>query len=233
MLAIDQGTSATKALVVDDGGDVLGAAEVPVHPVALDHGGVEQDPDELWQSVVDAGTAALADAPAGFRVDAVALANQGETVLPWDRDTGKPLAPALVWQDRRSADVCERLERDGWDARLAALTGLELDPYFAAPKITWLREHVTRDGVATTSDTWLLHRLCGAYVTDAATASRWLLLDLDAAAWSDEACGAFGVDAGTLPAVVTCAEAVGETGVFGADVPVCGLAVDQQAALFA
>jgi glycerol kinase len=245
VLAIDQGTSSTKALVVDDDGSVLAQHEIAVHPVALDdtpegHGGVEQDPEELWRSVVDAGMGALA--AVGSPVDAVALANQGETVLAWDRATGAPLAPALVWQDRRSAAVCERLAADRWDERLAALTGLELDPYFVAPKITWLRENVTRDGVATTTDTWLLHRLCGAFVTDAATASRSLVLDLDAVTWSDDACDAFGIDATTLPDIVTCAEAVGETTVFSGAVsgasasgalPVVGLAVDQQAALFA
>ena len=232
VLAIDQGTSSTKALVVSDEAAVLAEHEIAVHPRAIDDGGVEQDPEELWQSVVDAGRAALT--AAAVSVDAVALANQGETVLAWDRATGAPLAPALVWQDRRAASICDRLAADGWGERLAALTGLELDPYFVAPKIAWLRENVTREGVVTTTDTWLLHRLCGAHVTDAATASRSLLLDLDAVTWSDEACSAFGIDAAELPAVVTCAETVGETTAFGAaPLPLAGLAVDQQAALFA
>jgi glycerol kinase len=229
VLAVDQGTSATKALVVGPGGEVLGEAEVAVHPRALDGGGVEQDPEELWRSVVDAGSAALR--AAACPIDAVALSNQGETVLVWDRSTGSPIAPALVWQDRRAATVCERLRDHA--PRLAALTGLELDPYFVAPKIAWLREHVTREGVATTTDTWLLHRLCGAFVTDAATASRTLLLDLDRVSWADEATQLFGIVADELPEIVTCAESVGTTAVFGPEVPVVGLAVDQQAALFA
>jgi glycerol kinase len=229
VLAVDQGTSATKALVVGPGGEVLGEAEVAVHPRALDGGGVEQDPEGLWRSVVDAGTAALR--AAACPIDAVALSNQGETVLAWDRATGSPIAPALVWQDRRAATVCERLRDHA--PRLAALTGLELDPYFVAPKIAWLREHVTREGVATTTDTWLLHRLCGAFVTDAATASRSLLLDLDRVSWADEATQLFGIDADGLPEIVTCAESVGTSAVFGPEVPVVGLAVDQQAALFA
>jgi glycerol kinase len=229
VLAVDQGTSATKALVVGPGGEVLGEAEVAVHPRALDGGGVEQDPEGLWRSVVDAGTAALR--AAACPIDAVALSNQGETVLAWDRATGSPIAPALVWQDRRAATVCERLRDHA--PRLAALTGLELDPYFVAPKIAWLREHVTREGVATTTDTWLLHRLCGAFVTDAATASRSLLLDLDRVSWADEATQLFGIDADELPEIVTCAESVGTSAVFGTEVPVVGLAVDQQAALFA
>ncbi|MGA3354820.1 MAG: FGGY family carbohydrate kinase [Acidimicrobiales bacterium] len=229
ILAIDQGTSSTKALVVSPDGSVLGEAEVPVRPVATADGGVEQDPEELWDSVLCSGRKALAEA--GEPVGAIGFANQGETVLAWDRTTGRPLTPAVNWQDRRAAPVCDRLRElaDG----LEAITGLPLDPYFAAPKITWLRENLTTEGVATTSDTWLLHRLCGAFVTDAATASRWLLLDLDTAGWSPEACRAFGIDVASLPEPVSCAGVVGETDAFGVRVPVAGLAVDQQAALFA
>jgi glycerol kinase len=229
ILAIDQGTSATKAILVGPGQEVLGRAEVPVHVRAVGSDGVEADPEELYASVVAAGSQALAAARAG--PDAVALANQGETVLAWDRRTGRPLTPAIVWQDRRSAGVCRRLA--GSAARLAEITGLPLDPYFAAPKMTWLRETLDPGGVITTTDTWLLARLGAGYVTDAATASRTLLLDLDTTEWSAEACAAFGVDLGALPRVADCAGAVGETAVFGPPVPVAGLAVDQQAALLA
>jgi glycerol kinase len=229
VLAIDQGTSSTKALIVSPAGEILGFAEVRVHPQATGAGGVEQDPEELWNSVVQAGRQVLAQT--GARVAAVGLANQGETVLAWDRASGRPLTTALSWQDRRATSVCERFAAHG--TRLQSLTGLPLDPYFAAPKMRWLREHVTRAGVCTTTDAWLLHRLTGAYVTDAATASRTLLLDLDAVAWSPEACGLFEVDVGSLPAIRGCAETVGETSAFGPRVPLTGLAVDQQAALFA
>ena len=230
ILAIDQGTSATKALLIGPGDEVLGQAEVPVRTTAVGGDGVEADPEELWRSVASAGAQALAAARAP--ADGVALANQGETVLAWDKVTGKPLSRAIVWQDRRSAAVCERLTDRAGD--LARITGLPLDPYFAAPKITWLRENVTADGVVTTTDAWLLHRLGAEYVTDAATASRTMLLDLDAAAWSDAACAAFGVDPGTLPRVADCAGVVGETTVFGdRPLPVAGIAVDQQAALYA
>jgi glycerol kinase len=230
LLAIDQGTSATKALVVSPEGGVLAEAEVPVHPAATPGGGVEQDPEELYRSVLEAGARALAEG--GRPVGAIGLANQGETVLAWDRASGRPLSAALSWQDRRAASVTARL--GDRRARLLQLTGLPLDPYFVAPKITWLREHVTTEGVATTTDAWLLHRLTGAFVTDAATASRTLLLDLDRVEWSAEACETFGVAAEELPAIAGCAEPVGETGAFGgAPLPVAGLAVDQQAALFA
>jgi len=229
ILAIDQGTSATKALVVGPGNEVLGGAEIPVQTLAVGRDGVEADPEELWRSVEGAGARALASARAP--VHAVALANQGETVLAWDPMTGKPLSRAIVWQDNRSAAVCASLADQA--AELAAITGLPLDPYFAAPKMTWLRQSVTTDGVVTTTDSWLLHRLGARYVTDAATASRTMLLDLDAAAWSPRACEAFGIDPRTLPEVADCDTVAGETTVFGdRPLPIAGLAVDQQAALF-
>ncbi|MFI5365706.1 MAG: FGGY family carbohydrate kinase [Candidatus Binatia bacterium] len=229
ILAIDQGTSATKALVVSSARGVIAEVEVPVHPTAVATGGVEQDPEELWHSVLTAGREAVARA--ACPIGAVGLANQGETVLAWERTTGRPLCAALSWQDRRATAVCAGLAPHA--ERLRSLTGLPLDPYFAAPKMRWLREHVTRNGVCTTTDAWLTHRLTGAYVTDAATASRTLLLDLDAVAWSPEACRLFAIDPESLPAVVGCAEPIGETSAFGPSVPVAGLAVDQQAALFA
>jgi glycerol kinase len=229
ILAIDQGTSATKAVLTGPGGQLLGAGEAPVRVRAAGPGGVEADPEELYQSVIAAGSQAVAAARAPAH--AVALANQGETVLAWDRRSTSPLTPAIVWQDQRSAGVCHRLRDHA--ARLAELTGLPLDPYFAAPKMTWLRENLTAGGVVTTTDTWLLARLGGGYVTDAATASRTLLLDLTAADWSAEACEVFGLDPATLPEVTDCAGVTGETSAFGRTVPIAGLAVDQQAALLA
>ncbi len=229
-LAIDQGTSATKAVVVLLDGTVAGLAEVPVRVHASPDGAVELDPRELWSSVVEAGRQALA-AAGNPPLAAIGLANQGETVLAWDRTTGEPHGPAMVWQDRRASVVCDRLASHG--ARLAHLTGLELDPYFVAPKMVWLRERVPAELAITTADTWLLHQLCGAFVTDIATAGRSLLLDLDHGTWSDEACAVFGIDLSTLPQVVGNAEPLGTSTVFGGEVPVSGACVDQQAALFA
>jgi glycerol kinase len=229
VLAIDQGTSSTKALVVADGGKVLGEGNAPVHPLAGAQGAVEQDPEELFQSIVDAGRAALE--AAGESVAAIGLANQGETVLRWDRESGRPFGPALSWQDRRAVSVTRELE-DKAD-RLTELTGLPLDPYFAAPKMTWLRREQGDEGVVTTVDAWLNQRLAGAFVTDAATASRTMLLDLESTAWSEEACSLFELDPAEQPEIVDCDAAVGQTDVFGDPLPVTGLAVDQQAALFA
>jgi glycerol kinase len=227
VLAIDQGTSGTKALVISAERGVIGAAEVPVRPTYGPEGLVEQDPAAMLASVVEAGRRALA--ACGEVVSAVGLANQGETVLAWDRATGEPLTPAVVWQDRRAASVCQRLA--GRSAELSALTGLALDPYFAAPKMTWLRENLTRQGVVTTSDAWLVHQLTGAFVTDASTASRTMLLDLEATDWSPLALEVFGLGAEALPAVVDAAGDFGSTSQFGPALRLTGLLVDQQAAL--
>ncbi|WP_067176934.1 FGGY family carbohydrate kinase [Microtetraspora niveoalba] len=229
VLAIDQGTSGTKAVVVGPDGAVLALAEVPVRPAYLPGGRVEQDPRELLDSVLAAGRQAVAQA--GRPIDAVTLANQGETVLAWDPDTGRPLTTALVWQDRRAEDVCAGLADQA--GRVAELTGLVLDPYFSAPKMAWIRRELTTEGVVTTSDTWLVHHLTGEFVTDASTASRSLLLDLDAVDWSPELLRLFKLDGERLPRIAACDEVVGTTRAFGGEIPVGGLIVDQQAALLA
>ena len=230
ILAIDQGTSATKALLVGPGAEVLGRGEVPVRTRSVGADGVEADPEELFDSVLAAGRRALA--AAGAPAHAVALANQGETVLAWDRNTGTPLSPAIVWQDRRSGGVCARLADRA--AELAAITGLPLDPYFAAPKMTWLRENLTGDGMVTTTDTWLLRRLGAGYVTDAATASRTMLLDLDSV---DLVRGGLrGVRPGPGGRCRRWRTAPGSWArhrCSGRPLPVAGIAVDQQAALLA
>jgi glycerol kinase len=230
ILAIDQGTSATKAMVVD-GDRVLAMAESPIDVIATNDGGVELDPSALWNSVIEAGQQVVADA-GNPRLDAIGLANQGETIVAWDRATGQPVGTAIVWQDRRSSEVCDRLAAHG--PRLAAITGLELDPYFVAPKLVWLRDRIGPGPAITTTDTWLLHRLCGAFATDVATAGRSLLTDLDTGEWSSEACAIFGIDPAELPTVVGNTQPLGDCSLFGdRAVPVTGTCVDQQAALFA
>lgn len=178
--------------------------------------------------MLTAGRAALGAANAP--VAAVGIANQGETVVRWDRASGRPLGPALSWQDRRAVDVTRELAEHA--DRLVELSGLPLDPYFAAPKMAWLHRRADAGGVITTVDAWLNHQLTGRFVTDAATASRTLLLDLESTEWSEEACALFELDPDEQPDVVDCAGVVGETDAFGGSLPVAGLAVDQQAALF-
>jgi glycerol kinase len=232
VLAIDQGTSGTKAIVLDFVDGILGIAEEPVQPSYLPGGGVEQDPEALFASVVAAGRRAVA--AGGRPVDCIALANQGETVMAWDPGTGRALSPAIVWQDRRAeplvADIASTV---GVREEIGARTGLVLDPYFSAPKMAWLRHNVTRDGVVTTTDTWLVYRLCGAFVTDASTASRSLLTGLDDVEWDRRLLDLFGLGAERLPRIVGCDEIVGTTTAFGGQLPVGGLVVDQQAALLA
>ena len=149
VLAIDQGTSGTKAVVVDPEDGVLATAEVALRPRYLPGGGVEQDPAEMLESVLSSGRRAIEQA--GRAVDCISLANQGETVLAWDPGSGSPLSQAVVWQDRRAAALCDELA----DARelVSSRTALVLDPYFSAPKLAWLRRNVTREGVVSTTDT--------------------------------------------------------------------------------
>ena len=229
VLAVDQGTSGTKALVLCPERGVIGTGFAAVHPRHIPGGLVEVDPEELYRSVIDAGCRALAEAREP--VVALGLANQGETVLAWDPDTGRPLTDALVWQDRRAETVCAELAPHADELR--ALTGLSLDPYFAAPKMAWIRRHLTREGVVTTSDAWLVHRLTGAFVTDAATAGRTQLLDLDRVRWSPRALDLYGLSDERLPEIVDNAQPVGVTRELGPEIPLTGLVVDQQAALLA
>ena len=229
VLAIDQGTSSTKAVVVDGQGAVRGLAEVGLRPQYKAGGLVEQDPRELMDSVLQAGRAALDEA--GLPVDGVALTNQGETVLAWDPATGEPLTTMLVWQDGRAASVCHRLA-DQADM-VAERTGLVLDPYFSAPKMAWLRENQTRDGVVTTSDAWIVHQLSGEFVTDAATAGRSLITCLDTAEYDAELLEMFGLADEHLPAIVPNDQVIGTTSAFGPSLPLGGLIVDQQGALLA
>jgi glycerol kinase len=229
ILAIDQGTSGTKAVLVYPADGVLAIAEEPVRPAYLDAGGVEQDPGELLASVLGAGRRAIRDG--GRAADVVALANQGETVLAWDPATGVPLSPAIGWQDRRAEKLCAQLS----DSRpwVAQRTGLVLDPYFSAPKMAWLRRTLTTEGVVTTTDTWLTWHLTGQFVTDASTASRSLLTGLDTGEWDPDLLGLFGLGDERLPAIVASDDIVGTTQAFGRPAPVAGLILDQQAALAA
>ena len=233
VLALDQGTSATKAIVVDADGKIHGVAEVPVRVVADIAGGVEVNPGELLQSVIDAGHQALA-ACGNPPLSAVGLANQGETIVAWSRSTGVVQHNAIVWQDRRSVDVCRGIGDRA--AEVERITGMTVDPYFVAPKIAWLAprlDNAAADTVITTSDVWLLNQLCGTFSTDVSTASRTLLTDLDSLQWSSTCLEIFGIDVSNLPAIHDNDALLGSTTRFGGNVPVVGTCVDQQAALFA
>jgi glycerol kinase len=229
VLAIDQGTTATKAVVIGANEEVLAHAAERIATTALPGGGMEQDPEEIWRSIQSAAGKAIAQAGRG--IDAVALATQGESVLAFDPRSGEPLSPLVTWQDRRAEGICRRLAQHA--ELLAGATGLRLSSYFTAPKLVWLRENVTRDGVVSTIDAWLLHRLTGQFATDSATASRSLLVDLDSGAWNPALTEIFGLGAERLPRIVANDEIVGQTSEFGPPLPVAGVILDQPAALLA
>ncbi|MCW2665367.1 MAG: glycerol kinase [Frankiales bacterium] len=241
VLAIDVGTTGVTALVVGENGAVLsrGYQEFPQH--FPQPGWVEHEPEEIWQAVL----ASCRQALDGQTVTCVGLTNQRETAVLWDRRTLAAPRRAVVWQDRRTAGICDRLREEGHEPRVAELTGLRLDPYFTATKLTWLAEHDPRSwhGVLAgstavgTVDAYVIARLTGGarHVTDASNASRTLLFDLRTGAWSEELCELFGVPLAALPEVVPSWGEVGRTdpGAFlGLDLPVAGVAGDQQAALF-
>ncbi|HTJ72675.1 MAG TPA: FGGY family carbohydrate kinase [Actinospica sp.] len=229
VLAIDAGTTATKAVVIGGSGKVLATESVRIKTRALPGGGMEQDPDEIWRSILTAAAPAIAQAGRG--IDAVALATQGESVLAWDPRSGEALSAVVTWQDRRASGICGRLAEHG--EHLAAATGLRLDPYFTAPKLAWLRENTTRAGVVTTIDAWLTYRLTGRTVTDAATASRSLLVDLVSGTWNPELLAVFGLEGEEMPQIAANDEVIGETTVFGFPAPLAAVILDQPAALLA
>ncbi len=232
ILAIDQGTTATTCLVVDGDLDVHGRGTCPIEQRFPRPGWVEHDPEQLWASVETAAAAALAAAGLAARdLDAIGIANQRETTLLWERATGRPVAPAIVWQDRRTAERCRELDAE----TIRAKTGLVPDPYFSATKLEWLlRDRDARGLAFGTVDTWLVWKLTGGEVhaTDPTNASRTLLASLDPLAWDAELLELFGVDLALLPAIVPSSGELGEGRLLGATVPIRGLAGDQQAALF-
>ena len=226
ILAIDQGTTGTTCLAVDDELRVTGRGyrELPQHFPRP--GWVEHDPEEIWQSVLEAA------ANAGGEPGTVAITNQRETTILWDRATGEPVAPAIVWQDRRTADRCRELDAD----LIRSRTGLVPDPYFSATKLEWLlREHGRRDGLAFgTVDSYLVWRLTGGeqHVIDVTNASRTLLVSLETLDWDEELLRLFDVPREVLPRIVRSGETIGEGELLGRAVGIRGIAGDQQAALY-
>ena len=235
ILALDQGTTGSTALVLDEDGHVRGRGyhELPQHfPIP---GWVEHDPEEIWATTLASARSALAAAKAtGADVVAIGITNQRETAVLWDRVSGRPLYRAIVWQDRRTADRCRELD----PAMIAEKTGLVPDPYFSATKLEWLLGATNRPAGAAfgTVDSWLVHRLTkgASHVTDPTNASRTMLYDIGRLAWDDELLALFGVDRAMLPEVRPSAGAFGmaDREWFGREVPITGIAGDQQAALF-
>lgn len=241
VLALDQGTTSSRALVVAADGRVVGRGQREFTQHFPQPGWVEHDPEEIWTSTLESAREAIAQA--GVAPDAIGITNQRETVVLWDRATGRALDRAIVWQDRRTTARCNALRAAGQSAAIHATTGLVPDPYFSATKLEWLLREKARDAqahperlAAGTIDTWLIWKLTGGKVhaTDPTNASRTMLYGINEGAWSDQLCALFGVPRAILPEVRPSA---GEFGVadaahLGHAIPILGVAGDQQAALF-
>jgi glycerol kinase len=231
ILAIDQGTTGTTCLVVDPELNVVGRGYAELPQIFPRPGWVEHDPEQIWQSVLDAAQAALAGVDAR-ELQAIGITNQRETTVLWERATGRPVANAIVWQDRRTAERCRELPA----ALLRERTGLVPDPYFSATKLEWLLQRHDPAGLAFgTVDSWLLWKLTGGRVhaTDETNASRTLLCSLETLDWDDELLELFGVPRELLPEIRPSGSDFGAGELLGLRLPVRGVAGDQQAALFA
>ncbi len=241
VLGIDQGTTSTRAIVFDAKLRPLATAQQEFRQIYPAPACVEHDPEEIWKSVVATTQSSIAGAGLAAKdIAAIGITNQRETTLIWDRATGRPIHNAIVWQDRRTEDVCAALRHRGHEAAAAAKTGLVLDPYFSATKIAWLLDHIAgaRDAAEAgqlafgTIDSYLIWRLTGGRVhaTDATNAARTLLFDIHRGQWDPELLDLFRVPLALLPQVMDCTASFGTTDIFGGVIPIRGVAGDQQAA---
>jgi glycerol kinase len=243
VVALDQGTTSSRAIVFDHAGRAVASAQAEFRQIFPQPGWVEHDPAEIWASQSGVLHAALAKAGIGARdLAAIGITNQRETTILWDRATGKPVGNAIVWQDRRTAPTCDELREAGLAPMFAAKTGLVVDAYFSGTKLKWLLDHVPgararaeRGELAFgTVDSWLVWNLTGggAHVTDASNASRTLLYDIHRGDWDDALCELLDVPRAVLPRVVASSGVCALARIEGAEVPIAGIAGDQQAALF-
>ncbi len=243
ILALDQGTTSSRAIVFDHAGSIISVAQQEFRQIFPQPGWVEHDPQEVWatQSNVAAQALHKAQLTAGD-IAAIGITNQRETTVVWDRGTGRPICNAIVWQDRRTAAMCDRLKRRGLAASVRQKTGLVLDPYFSATKLQWILKNVpgakARAGAGRlafgTIDSWLIWNLTGGrqHVTDPGNASRTMLFNIHTGDWDDELLRLFEVPRSVLPEVRASSEIIGETRLLGGPIPIAGIAGDQQAALF-
>ena len=243
VLAIDQGTTSTRAILFDRDGRARATAQIPLTQIYPAPGQVEHDPEEIWRSVLAVGREVLSGTSAKS-IAAIGITNQRETTVVWERATGKPLANAIVWQDRRTAPLCAELAREGWDAHVAETTGLVIDPYFSATKLAWLLDAVpglaerARAGEVCfgTIDSFLLFRLTGGrlHATDATNAARTKLYDIRSGQWDDRLIERLSVPRAMLPELRDSQSDFGLTQRehFGTEIPIRGVAGDQQAAAY-
>ena len=239
IIVIDEGTTSTRTMLFAADGTPLGSAQREIQQHYPEPGLVEHDASEIWEATLACTRAMIKKAGGADKVAAIGITNQRETVVFWDRTTGEPLAPAIVWQDRRTAADCAALKDAGHEAAVQATTGLLLDPYFSGSKIGWalrnwpqLRDAGGRLAVGTI-ESYLIFRLTGGvHVSDATNASRTLLMDIEGGGWDAGLCDMLGVPMSLLPEITGCTTTVGMTDpdLFGGAIPICGMAGDQQAA---
>jgi glycerol kinase len=238
ILVLDAGTTSTRAMLFTATGEPRGTAQRELMQHYPRPGWVEHDAGEIWHRTFECACEMVALAGGAERIAAIGVTNQRETVVAWDRRSGEPLARAIVWQDRRTADFCSALREAGHETAVRAQTGLLLDPYFSATKMRWLVDHEPRVADAAqagrlafgTVESWLVFKLAGVHLSDVGNASRTLLLALDGREWDSGLCSLFGVPQHALPELTDSAGTLGSTILFGAPIPICGLAGDQQAA---
>ena len=239
ILVIDEGTTSTRVMLFEADGTCLGSAQRPLTQHYPAPGLVEHDGEEIWTLTLACAQEMVAQAGGASQIAAIGITNQRETIVFWDKATGKPLAPAIVWQDRRTADICQALKEQGQEAIVQAKTGLLLDPYFSGSKIGWALSHwpqlkAAGDRLAVgTIESYLVYRLTGgAHISDATNASRTALMAIGSAGWDDGLCDLFGVPRAILPQIVDCAGPLGQTlpELFGGAIAISGMAGDQQAA---
>ena len=243
ILALDQGTTSSRAIVFDRSGAIVATAQQEFRQIFPKPGWVEHDANEIWASQSAVAAAALQKAGlAATDIAAIGITNQRETTVVWDRQTGQPIHHAIVWQDRRTAGTCDRLKKAGKAAMIRRKTGLVIDAYFSGTKLAWILKNVpgaaqrARAGELAfgTIDSWLVWNLTGGrvHVTDVSTASRTMLFDLKTCSWDDDLLKLLGIPRAVLPVVRASSEVYGECHLWGGAIPIAGIAGDQQAALF-
>lgn len=243
ILALDQGTTSSRSILFDKKGKVIATAQKEFTQHYPKPGWVEHDAEEIWSTQLRTIKDVLKKAKASAKdISAIGITNQRETTVAWNKKTGKPICNAIVWQDRRTAEFCDKLKAKGAEAMIRHKTGLVVDAYFSATKMNWILKHVagakdlakTGDLAFGTVDSWLLWNLTAGHVhaTDVSNASRTMLYDIASGSWDEELLKLFGVPAETLPQVKPSSGLFGETNLFGGTIPIAGIAGDQQAALF-
>ncbi len=241
ILALDQGTTSSRAILFDRGGQIVKTAQQEFPQIYPQPGWVEHNPEDIWNSQIAVARQVI-DGIEPAQIAALGITNQRETTIIWDRATGEPIANAIVWQCRRTAPICETLKQEGFDARIKAITGLVTDAYFSGTKVAWLLDHVEgareraeRGELAFgTVDSFLIWRLSDGrlHVTDPSNASRTMLYDIRQGDWSDEILDRLNIPRALLPRVVPSSGILGETHLFGGAIAIAGVAGDQEAATF-